>query len=122
MWFQVLLIIAMLGIGVYLLRSTPTAKHLALRRGLVILVLVLGVVVILLPGVLTALAHLVGIGRGADLLFYAAIVAFLFYVVVDYKRSIEAQRANTRLARELTLVEARLDDALALRGDAAQSD
>jgi hypothetical protein len=40
-------------------------------------------------------------------------VAFLFYVVVDYKRSVQASRATTRLARELTLSEARLQDALA---------
>jgi hypothetical protein len=87
------------------------------RRLLVLLALVGAVVVVVWPGVLTWLAHLVGIGRGSDLLFYAAIVAFLFYVVVDYKRSVQASRATTRLARELTLTEARLQDALAASRD-----
>jgi hypothetical protein len=113
MWFQIILIVAMVAIAAYLIRATPTPKHLAVRRLLVLVALLAAVVVVIWPGVLSWLAHLVGIGRGSDLLFYAAIVAFLFYVVVDYKRSVQASRATTRLARELTLSEARLQDALA---------
>ncbi len=117
MWFQIILIVAMVAIAAYLIRATPTPKHLAVRRLLVLVALVAAVVVVIWPGVLSWLAHLVGIGRGSDLLFYAAIVAFLFYVVVDYKRSVQAARATTRLARELTLAEARLQDALAASRD-----
>ena len=117
MWFQIILIAAMVAIAAYLIRATPTPKHLAVRRLLVLLALVAAVIVVVWPGVLTWLAHLVGIGRGSDLLFYAAIVAFLFYVVVDYKRSVQASRATTRLARELTLTEARLQDTLAASRD-----
>ncbi|MDO9590014.1 MAG: DUF2304 domain-containing protein, partial [Microcella sp.] len=54
--------------------------------------------------------QLVGIGRGADLLFYLAIVAGLIYVVNEYKRSVQLVRANTQLAREIALTEARLTD------------
>ena len=117
MWFQIILIVAMVAIAAYLLRATPTPKHLAIRRLLVLVALVGAVVIVIWPGVLTWLAKLVGIGRGSDLLFYAAIVAFLFYVVVDYKRSLAASRATTRLARELTLSEARLQDAIAAQRD-----
>ncbi len=117
MWFQIILIVAMAAIAAYLLRATPTPKHLAIRRLLVLVALVAAIVVVIWPGVLTWIARGVGIGRGADLLFYAAIVAFLFYVVVDYKRSLQAARATTRLARELTLSEARLQDALAAQRD-----
>jgi len=117
MWFQIILIAAMVAIAAYLIRATPTPKHLAVRRLLVLVALIAAVVVVIWPGVLTWLAHLVGIGRGSDLLFYAAIVAFLFYVVVDYKRSVQASRATTRLARELTLTEARLQDTLAASRD-----
>jgi hypothetical protein len=112
MWFQILLILAMVAIAIFLLRATPSPRHLAIRRVLVLLVLAAAVVVVVWPGTLTWLAHLVGIGRGSDLLFYAAIVAGLFYISVDYKRSLEAERATTRLARQLTLAEARLEDAI----------
>ena len=110
MWFQLILIAALLGIAVYLVRSTPSARHLAIRRLLVLLALAGGVVVVLWPGLLSWLAELVGIGRGADLLFYLAIVAGLIYVVNEYKRSVQLARANTQLAREIVLTEARLTD------------
>jgi small membrane protein len=110
MWFQVILIVALVGIGVYLVRSTPSARHLAIRRLLVMLALLAGVVMVVWPGLLSWLANLVGIGRGADLLFYLAIVAGLLYVVNEYKRSVQLARANTQLAREIALTEARLTD------------
>jgi len=115
MWIQLILIAAMVGIGLYLVRARPSARHLALRRLGVFAVLAIGVIVVLAPGWLTAVANAVGIGRGTDLLLYASIVGFMLYVVADYKRSIQLSRANTQLARELTLVQARLDDAIAVR-------
>jgi hypothetical protein len=114
MWFQVMLIVALLGTTVYLVRSTPSAKHLAIRRLLVLMALVAGVVVVVWPGLLSWFANLVGIGRGADLLFYLVIVAGLIYVVNEYKRSVQLARANTQLAREITLTEARLEDRIAV--------
>lgn len=110
MWFQLILIVALVGIGAYLVRSTPSPRHLAIRRLLVLVSLVAGVVMVLWPGLLSALAQLVGIGRGADLLFYLAIVAGLLYVVNEYKRSVQQARTVTQLARELALTEARLTD------------
>jgi len=110
MWFQVILIVALIGIGVYLVRSTPSPRHLAIRRLLVLVALLAGVVMVVWPGLLSWLAELVGIGRGADLLFYLAIVAGLLYVVNEYKRSVQLARANTQLAREIALTEARLSD------------
>lgn len=113
MWFQILLVVALLGIAVYLVRSTPSPRHLAIRRLVVFLGLAFGVVVVIAPGLLTQLARFVGVGRGVDLLFYLALVAGLLYVVNEYKRSVELSRANTRLARELALTEARLSERIA---------
>lgn len=110
MWFQVIIVVVLLGTAVYLVRSSPSAKHLAIRRLVVLLVLAAGVVLVLWPGLLSWLAALVGIGRGADLLFYLAIVAGVIYVVNEYKRSVQLARANTQLAREIALAEARLVD------------
>lgn len=110
MWFQIILVLALLGIAAYLLRSTPSPRHLAIRRLVMLVGIVVGIVVIVWPDLLTVLAQLVGIGRGADLLFYLAIIVGLLYVVNEYKRSVRLARLNTRLAREITLTEARLND------------
>ena len=117
MWIQPVLIIAMIAIAVYLTRSTPSDRHLAIRRILLFVALVGGITVVLVPEWLTALARAVGIGRGTDLLVYGSIVAFLLYVVTDYKRSVQQDRATTSLARELTLAEARIEDLAARQRD-----
>jgi hypothetical protein len=122
MWIQIFLIIAHIGVGFYLLRARESARHLAIRRALVLLALAIGVVVILAPGLLSLLAHLLGVGRGTDLLLYAFIVAAMFYVVTDYKRSLQLSRANTKLARELALTEARLEDAIARNSTASDDE
>lgn len=109
-WFQLVLILALLGIAVYLLRSTPSPRQLAIRRILMLLGLLAGVVIVIWPDLLTGIAQLVGIGRGVDLLFYGAIVVGLLYAVGEYKRGVQLARANTELARELALTEARLGD------------
>ena len=113
MWFQVILIVALVGIGAYLVRSTPSPRHLAIRRLLVLLALLAGVVMVVWPGLLSWLAELVGICRGADQLFYHAIDAGQLYVDNEYKRSVQLARANTQLAREIALTEARLSDRIA---------
>jgi hypothetical protein len=110
MWFQIILVLALLGIAVYLLRSTPSPRHLAIRRLVMLVGILAGIVVIIWPDLLTVIAQLVGIGRGADLLFYVAIIVGLLYIVNEYKRSVRLARLNTRLAREITLTEARLGD------------
>lgn len=110
MWFQIILVLALLGIAVYLLRSSPSPRHLAIRRLVMLLGIIAGVVLIIWPNLLTSVAQLVGIGRGADLLFYLAIIVGLLYVVNEYKRSVQLTRTHTRLARELALTEARLTD------------
>lgn len=113
MWFQIVLVTALAGIAVYLVRSTPSPRHQAIRRLVVFVALVFGVVVVIWPGLLSELARLVGVGRGVDLLFYLALVAGLLYVVSEYKRSVEQTRTTTQLAREIALTEARLNDRIA---------
>lgn len=112
MWIQVVLIIAMVAITIYLTRSIPSDRHLAIRRALLFLALIGAVAVIIVPSWLTSVARFLGIGRGTDLLLYGAIVVFLIYVVIDYRRSIRQERVATSLARELTLAEARLEDSI----------
>lgn len=110
LWTQIIFIVALLGIGAYVVRSQPSARHLALRRLTLFAALLAGIVIVLAPGWLTAVANFVGVGRGTDLLVYISIVAFILYVVSDYKKTVMLTRTNTELARALTLSNARLED------------
>jgi len=119
LWTQLILIAVLIAIAVYLIRSQPSARHLALRRLTVFGALVAGIIVVLAPGWLTWVANLLGVGRGTDLLVYISIVAFMLYAVADYKKSVVLSRTNTELARSVTLAEARLEDLI--RETAAKS-
>jgi hypothetical protein len=69
------------------------------------------IVSILFPVWLTRLAHLIGVGRGTDLLLYVLVIAFLLYASTSYRRNMLLNRKITQLARAATLAEARAEDA-----------
>ncbi|MFC8502544.1 DUF2304 domain-containing protein [Pedococcus sp. NPDC057267] len=61
---------------------------------------------ILSPEVWTSLAHLVGIGRGTDLILYGLVIAFFSFVVTSFRRFREAETRYTKLARRIAIDEA----------------
>ncbi|PRY12593.1 DUF2304 domain-containing protein [Kineococcus rhizosphaerae] len=103
---QVLLIAVVLVVGVFLVRSTAGARHQAVRRLLLAALVALAVASILVPTAVTAVANVVGVGRGADLLLYGLVIAFLGFVVSSYRRSKALEETVTQLARRLALDEA----------------
>lgn len=104
---QFILLVAVAAIAVLLTRSTAGARHQAIRRlGLVLFVLG-AVASVIFPQVLTRVANAVGVGRGADLLLYALVIAFLSYISTSHRRMNRMSRQITLLTRELTLAEAR---------------
>ena len=109
---EIILLLALLLLAIYLIKSKPSARHLAMRRIFLFLAILGGMIVVVAPGWLTAISSAVGIGRGPDLLLYALIIVFLLNVISDHKRTVELSRANTRLARAITLSEARIEDML----------
>ncbi|MEZ0494364.1 DUF2304 domain-containing protein [Kineococcus sp. TBRC 1896] len=103
---QVLLIVVVLVVGVVLVRSTAGARHQAVRRLLLAALVALAVASILVPTAVTAAANVVGVGRGADLLLYGLVIAFLGFVVSSYRRARHLEETVTELARRLALDEA----------------
>ncbi|MEW1958976.1 DUF2304 domain-containing protein [Kineococcus sp. NPDC059986] len=103
---QVLLIAVVLVVGAVLVRSTANARHQAVRRLLLAALVALAVASILVPTAVTSVANLVGVGRGADLLLYGLVIAFLGFVVSSYRRARHLEETVTELARRLALDEA----------------
>ncbi len=106
-WF---LLIALVLISFYLLKSKPTAKTQAVRRLVIILALLGGVVLVLVPDLLFNTATLLGVAQGSDLLLYLFIVAMLFYIVHQYRRMLVFDKTTTDLAREIALLRAQLEE------------
>ena len=82
------------------------AKQLAVRRLLILAFAVFAVLTVLFPGMLTRVAHLVGVGRGADLLLYATVLVLLGFLALQEARTKAAEKRTTYLARRLALDEA----------------
>lgn len=107
---QWILAIALVLVGLYLLKARKSASQQAIRRLFIILALVAGFIAVLFPNYTTLVASYLGIGRGTDLLLYAFVVFALFYVVHQYRRQLWQEKVTTDLARALTLAQADIED------------
>lgn len=106
MWIQILLIAAIVILAVFMMRRTGADSHLAIRR-ILLGIFVLGAVLsVLFPQWLTWLAHLIGVGRGTDLVLYGLVVVFLSFLYTQHRRNLALQRQLTLLARKVALFEA----------------
>ena len=108
MLIQIILLVAIAVITVLLTRSTAGARHQAVRRLLLVGFVVLAALSVLFPSWLTWLARLLGVGRGADLLLYALVIAFLSSLATTYRTTSLLNRRITVLARKVALAEAAL--------------
>ena len=89
---------------VIVLRAFMVQKALILTKRIVassmFLVLVLLVV---FPQVSTRLANVIGVGRGADLIFYFSHLFLLFLIVGLWRRSIVLMTTVTKLSRAIAI-------------------
>jgi len=101
---QVILILLIVLMLVYFRRI----KSRFLDRVVVLLFAILGTLMIVMPEWTTELAHLVGVGRGADLLFYLGMVSFSFISMLLYSKLREVESRITELARIIAIQHARV--------------
>ena len=106
-WIQVLLIVAVVTLLVYLLRSRTNAKAKAWVKVGYVLFVIAAVYAILRPDDTTVVANSLGVDRGTDLLFYALVIAFVFTTLSTYLRFKDLELRYARLARAIALEGAR---------------
>jgi hypothetical protein len=102
-WIQVLLIASVIVLLVYLLRSRRSAQARAWVKLGYVLFVVAAVYAIVRPDDTTIVANWLGVDRGADLIGYALIVAFLFTTISTYLRFKDLELRYARLARAIAL-------------------
>lgn len=102
---QIVLIALIVGIAVWL-SVRRGARQLAVRRLLVIAFALFAVIAVMVPSLVTRAAHLLGVGRGTDLLLYATIVVLLGFLALQEARAKGEEKRTTHLARRLALDEA----------------
>lgn len=103
---QVVLVLVVIFFSLMLVRGGSNAKHMAVRRIMVMLFAISAVLSIFFPTILSQLARLVGVGRGTDLMLYAFIVSFLVYMSTTHQRFRQTETTLTKLSRRIALDEA----------------
>ncbi|WP_316668454.1 DUF2304 domain-containing protein [uncultured Propionibacterium sp.] len=103
---KIILLLAFALLAMLLLVPRPNTRGRAVRRIMLVLLLVAGIVFVIMPQWLTAIAHLVGIGRGADLVLYALVVLVVGNMIAARRTAISQNRDITQLARAVAIARA----------------
>jgi len=95
-----ILIAALLIVGVGVLVSIRS--RILVRVGVLLLTL-LGVVLIIFPETANQVAHLFGVGRGADLLLYFQTIVVVYVLSALYRRNRANSTAIAELVRQIAI-------------------
>ena len=106
MTFQYVLLVIL---GLFLVYVLALPRQALLRKALVSMFVLAMLVFTVEPEWSSALAKLVGVGRGVDLLFYLSHLMLFFIAFMYYLRFKEVEIRFTRLVRQLALEAARTD-------------
>ncbi len=116
MIIKLLLIVALLAVAITFLRKRHATRFQAGKKLLFAVFVVLFVASVIQPDLTTRAAKLVGVGRGADLLLYVLVVAFLFASMNTYLKFKDLEVRLTQLTRQLAVSQALRRDELAAAG------
>lgn len=85
-------------------RQTHAAR--AWKKIAVFFLAIAMMVAVILPDATNKIAHVVGVGRGADLLLYIVTLAFILFVLNNYLHQQKDKDTLYRLARKVALLDA----------------
>lgn len=106
-WIQILLIASIVVLLVYLLRSRRNAQSKAWVKVGYVLFVIAAIYAVVRPNDTTVVANWLGVDRGADLMEYALVIAFLFTTLSAYMRFKDLELKYAQLARAIALEGAR---------------
>lgn len=99
---QLILIVGLLAILVSYFRWFRSAVA---DKLVIALILAAGIFMVVFPELTNKLAAALGVGRGADLVFYLFIVAFCYLMLLVYAKIKKMERQLAELARKQALME-----------------
>ncbi len=106
MIIQLLLIPSVVLAVVLSLRSRQTLRGQARRKIFAALTVSVGVVLVVFPNFLQAIADRVGVTRGVDLMFYVLVLVIIYMIGASSVRFREQEARMVRLVRAMALDQA----------------
>jgi hypothetical protein len=101
---QIVLAAGIIFISVYMYRRIRSS---ILDTVLILLFLVVGIVFVIDPDITNRLAKMVGVQRGANLIFYTGFLFLFFLILKLYSRSKKLEQSLTELVRQRSIKEAK---------------
>lgn len=106
MTIKLILLACFAGLALAGARLGDSPRDTALKRIAVLAVFALGSLAVVFPDGVTALAQLVGVGRGTDLVLYVLVVLSVLVWLGLYRRLARADEQLTEVARALAIATA----------------
>lgn len=106
MIFQIILVVILILLIASFLRSRGTSRTKAYKKILLVVFVLGAIVIVIFPDITTEIAHVFGIGRGADLLLYGLTMVIIFMILNNYVKDREEQRRFVSLSRKVAILEA----------------
>jgi hypothetical protein len=106
---MIIRILLLAALGLIGWRFFVRRNRLPVHIVVVTVVLGLAALAVVFPESTNDVAHLVGVGRGADLITYLVEVGMLFVIVHYYTKFVELDGHITKLVRELAIVRSELE-------------
>lgn len=103
---QLLLIFCIILVLGKFLASRDSLQTQAWKKIFLVILACAAIVFIVSPSITNKIAHILGVGRGADLLLYVLTVAFIFGQLNNYIKSKEEHKRIVILARKIAISEA----------------
>jgi|SRR5579862_5709312 len=100
-------IILLVGLLATLISYFRWFRSAAADKMLIALILLSGIVFVIFPELTNKIAHRLGVGRGADLLFYLAIIGFGYALLLLYSKIRALEKKLTEITRKQALDEVR---------------
>ena len=101
---QVILFCGLIFIGIYVYRRF---RNSAIDAFMIIAFITAGIILVLFPELTNRIAHVLGVGRGADLVFYLSILFFFFIILKLYSRVRKLEQSFTKMVRENSIAAAK---------------
>lgn len=108
MIIQYALIGLMFGVLLYFLSNRNSMRVRAWKRIALIALIAVGMIAVLSPESTNQVAHFLGIGRGADLLLYLTVVAFVFVSLNVYLKFRDLEHDLAQIARSVAILDAEM--------------
>lgn len=106
---KIILITGLISLVVYFMSNADTYRVNVTKKLLGLFFVLFAIMSVLFPNLTDDVARPLGIGRGADLLLYLLVIAFLFTVLNVYINNRKSNEQITKLARKISILETKLE-------------